>query len=66
MAAHEDNPRQESMAETVGYEFRLQDFGDEPVNGARAAGGNRKKPVQSSGDGGCKRLDALDELRMLN
>jgi hypothetical protein len=65
MAAHKDNPRQESMAETISYEFRLQDFGDEPVNGARAAA-NNKKPAQSSGERGCKPLDVLDELRMLN
>ena len=65
MAAREDNPRQDS-SETAGYEFGLQDFGDEPVNGARAAGVSRKKPVRSSVDGGCKRLDVLDELRMLN
>ena len=35
MAAHKDNPRQESMAETISYEFRLQDFGDEPLLIAR-------------------------------
>jgi hypothetical protein len=62
MAAREDSSRQEVIADAGSYDFALQDFGDEPVGGARAV----KKPVQGSVAAGCKRLDALDEIRMLN
>jgi hypothetical protein len=66
MAAGEDNPRRQSIGEEAGQEFASQDFGDDPVGGMHAAGVNRKKAAQGSAGGDCKKLDALDELRMLN
>ncbi len=66
MAAQEEKFKHEIGLESAGYKLESQDFGDEPVIGTRAAMVGKKKPVQSSAQGSCKPLDALDELRMLN
>jgi len=66
MAAQQERFKQGIAVESAAYKLESQDFGDDPVIAARAAIVGKKKPVQSIMGGDCKRLDALDEIRMLN